>query len=106
MKYDGNWASLEDIRGDGYVTWGGFPEDIKDEDVIYANYDTPDYEGYAYILYKKDGDFYEAFDNHCSCYGLENWNPEKTTIEAVKARTSDYHYSVDNLKKALEEAGL
>lgn len=106
MKYDGNWSSLSDIKGENYYNWQGFPDDIKDEDVIYANYDTPSYEGSAYILFKKDGKFYEAYDSHCSCYGLENWSPEETTIETVKARPSDYHYTVSNLLKAIEEAGL
>lgn len=87
-KYFGDFEGIDDVIG-----WA--PKDLKDEEVIIARYDTPDYEGYAWCLYRRDGKLFEVSDSHCSCFGLECWEPEETTIAALLMRpeimeNSDY----------------
>lgn len=69
-------------------------------------YDTPPYEGYAFVLYEKDGKLYEVNGSHCSCYGLEGqWEPEETTVEALSYRIKKGHfgYPFDSDAKFKEE---
>lgn len=67
--------------------WSG-SKDVADAEVIFAIYDCPPYEGYAICLYKRDGKLFEVNDSYCSCYGLENWVPEETSVDAVLMRES------------------
>lgn len=54
--------------------------------VIHADYTYEDYSGSSYVLYWKDGQFYEVYGSHCSCYGLEDqWDPEPTTLVELMA---------------------
>lgn len=56
------------------------------DEVIYAEYDRPGYEGYANVIYRNGDRFYWAHGSHCSCYGLEGqWDPEE-----YDARTLTY----------------
>jgi len=56
-------------------------------EILLASYGTPSYEGYAFVLARKEGKLYEVNGSHCSCYGLEDqWDPEETTIEALRHR--------------------
>lgn len=60
-------------------------------EILHAHYDCENYEGNAFVLYRKDGKLYEVNASHCSCYGLEQqWDPEETTVEAVSLRSFDY----------------
>ena len=55
--------------------------------VLLASYGTPSYEGYAFVLFERDGKLYEVNGSHCSCYGLEGqWEPEETNVEALLHR--------------------
>ena len=64
------------------------PEDFpSEESVLFASYGGGDYEGDAFVLYRKDDGLYEVDASHCSCYGLEGqWEPEETTVEALAMR--------------------
>lgn len=78
-KYLGNWSSKSDMCNDFGIDLG---EDVH---IIIASYDTPEYEGYAFVLYEQNGKLYEVNGSHCSCFGLEDqWEPEETTIQAIK----------------------
>lgn len=96
-KYDGLFKDRESIarefqEGEG-ERWNlekpwkiapGFP---TDREILYAVYEQPDYEGSAFVLYRRDGKLYEVNASHCSCYGLEDqWKPEETTWEALAIR--------------------
>jgi hypothetical protein len=74
---------------DAIDVFSQFDEDEYERYVIlYANYDTPSYEGYAHVLgYDKvEGKFFEVYGSHCSCYGLEGqWEPEYHTDEEMAA---------------------
>ena len=72
-------------------------------EIIYAEYDQECYEGYAFILFRKDGKLYEVNGSHCSCYGLEGqWSPEETTLAAMLARPNVPEIAKNNLRKLFE----
>lgn len=86
-KYSGNFENRNDVAAQFQT------EDVpEDQDIIYAEYDTPDYEGYAFVLFMRDGKLYEVHGSHCSCYGLEGqWEPEETSWEAIAMREKYAH---------------
>jgi hypothetical protein len=60
------------------------------ENVLYADYDCPPYEGYAYVVFEKDGKLYEVSGSHCSCYGLEDqWEPEEVCLPELANRVTN-----------------
>jgi hypothetical protein len=88
-KYFG-WNGYESMVED-FSDWADkkvAPENMPtDDEILLAAYETSGYEGYAFVVYRKDGKLYEVNGSHCSCYGLEGqWNPEETTAEALKMR--------------------
>ena len=93
-KYFGGFAKREDVaaefqQGVGdkwddkpFIPVEGFP---TDDEILFAAYETPSYEGYALVLYERDGVLYQVNGSHCSCYGLEHqWKPEETSWAAIK----------------------
>lgn len=82
--------------------WNG-SEDVKDEQVLLAVYSHEDYSGNAFILFwSLGGVLMEAHDGHCSCHGLDNWQPEETTWAALKMRDySEYGTEFNEAFKAL-----
>ena len=80
MKYYDIWKSRDDVVNN-------YGKDTPTEDeIIYAGYTYEDYSGAALVVYMRDGVLYENNDGHCSCYGLEDWNPEETSKEALLMR--------------------
>jgi hypothetical protein len=74
-KYLGSFDDFNSVVDNFSVTDHG----LTDENIILARYDTPPYEGYATVVFVKDGKLYEVHGSHCSCYGLEDqWSPEET----------------------------
>lgn len=87
-KYVGFSDRLDVVRNfEG--TYGDVPKDRArsyptDSQILYASYDTPPYEGDAFVIFTKDGKLYEVHGAHCSCYGLEGqWEPEETSWQAI-----------------------
>jgi len=79
------WAdsSSEDVFNEFSVG----ASDREGINILFAYYDCPPYEGYAFVLFEKNGQLYEVNASHCSCYGLENqWDPEKTSVKAMLFR--------------------
>lgn len=65
---------------------------------VYAGYEQESYEGYAFVLFFKDGKLYEVNGNHCSCNDLgDQWEPEETTRTALEARSSVPKAALENL---------
>jgi len=64
------------------------PADALDNcEVLFAAYTYENYSGDAFVLYKKDGKFYEVHGSHCSCNGLDGqWEPEETSVAALGLR--------------------
>lgn len=84
-EFDGTrWSSYR--NDDDQVPLAEKPE-FKGAEILLASYGTPAYEGYAFVLFKRDGKLFEVNGSHCSCYGLEGqWEPEETTVEALRHR--------------------
>lgn len=72
------------------------PQLPDDAEVLFAAYGLEEeYCGGALVIYRHSGKLYEVNDSHCSCYGLENWVPEETDIEAIAIRELGSYYSVE-----------
>lgn len=64
--------------------------EFKGCEILLASYGTPAYEGYAFVLFRRDGKLWEVDGSHCSCYELEGqWDPEQTTVEALRYRIKE-----------------
>ncbi len=96
-----NWQdkTVDDVFRDFHGTrWANYSNDedpvpmaerpeFQGAEILLASYGTPDYEGYAFVLFRRDGRLYEVNGSHCSCYELEGqWEPEETTAEALLHR--------------------
>ena len=87
------------------------PKDVDNINILLAQYDYANYEGYAFVLFERDGILYEVNGSHCSCYGLEGqWEPEETSVEALRHRMNNgnlgYGYDGnfgDDLQKILNQ---
>jgi hypothetical protein len=89
----GNWGNVEEMLKDFDVS----ADAVKDATILFAQYDYIDYEGFAFVLFKRDGFLYEVNGSHCSCYGLEGqWDPEETFPEALLKRS---FYGMSNADK-------
>ena len=89
-KYFGEYfGSREDVRLQfSAENIADFP---TEDEILFAAYDTPPYEGYALVVYARDGVLYEVNGSHCSCNGLEGqWEPEATPRAALAMRQLDY----------------
>jgi hypothetical protein len=86
-EFDGTrWSAY---REDDAIPVEEKPE-FKDAEILLASYGTPSYEGYAFVLFRREGKLYEVNGSHCSCYGLEGqWDPEETTVEALRHRVNE-----------------
>ena len=69
-------------------------------EILLASYTYEDYEGEAFVLFRKCGKLYEVNGSHCSCYGLEaqdysgnnettQWEPEETSVESLLKRLNE-----------------
>ena len=94
-RYEGNWNCKEDVARD-------FETDLSEYTILYASYDTPPYEGYAYVLARKGITLYEVNGSHCSCMGLEGqWSPEEVTpadLEFRKKNGNFDHLTFEEIK--------
>jgi hypothetical protein len=87
-----------------------FNIDLKELDgatIIFALYEQPSYEGYALVLFERDGKLYEVNGSHCSCYGLEGqWSPEETSVEELMHRIErgNLGYYTNEYSKTVKQA--
>lgn len=104
MRLLNNWAGgtasdvFNDFDGDRWASYRETIDQTPVEDkpqfrgckILLASYGTPSYEGYAFVLFERDGKLYEVNGSHCSCYGLEGqWDPEETTVDALRCRVAE-----------------
>lgn len=81
--YFGEFKSKEDLEREFNIT-------VDNENILIAVYDCPPYQGYAFVLFEKDGQLYEVNASHCSCYDLSGqWEPEETNYEYLSCRLED-----------------
>jgi hypothetical protein len=92
MKYHGRWATYDEMVADWFPDYSyetkKKPADFPtDEQIVGAFYGGGSYDGQALVIFTRDGEWFEVNAGHCSCYGLEDqWEPEKTSIDALKSR--------------------
>lgn len=86
--------------------------DYKDINIILATYEVDGYDGYAYVLFERNGNLYEAHGSHCSCYGLEDqWSPDEVNIKELEHRLlegtfGESSYSGNFKKELCEKLGI
>lgn len=81
-KYVG-FDDLQDIKKNFDSDCDG----LLDEEVLFASYGNECYEGFAIVLFKRDGKLYTSEGSHCSCHGLEGqWDMIETTKEILSKR--------------------
>lgn len=97
---------IEHIMSDYETT----PEDLKGIEFLIAYESTGSYgcDSSSFFLFKRNGKLYEVNGSHCSCYGFEGqWEPEETTLEALKQRkfsdVGGYDTSPEENKKAIND---
>lgn len=92
----GSWADVQ----------REFEMDVPVPDqVIYAAYDLPGYEGYANAIYRNGDRFYWAYGSHCSCYGLEGqWDPEEYDARGlIEVLRRGNHWRLDDRGAEVQE---
>lgn len=98
----GGFVNKEDIAhqfAGGGITEENILKELNDSEILVASYINEAYEGYAFILYSKNGVLYEVNGSHCSCNGLEGqWSPEETNFEAISMRYTN-EYDIERLKR-------
>lgn len=63
----------------------------RDVNYIICWYGYGNYCGDSYVLYEKDGKYFENYASHCSCCELEGqWEPEETTIDELIKTANRY----------------
>lgn len=73
-------------------------------EIFLAHYETPPYEGYAFVLVSIDGTLYEVHGSHCSCHGLENqWEPEECDVAALRHRATNGKVINEELSRSILE---
>ena len=75
-----NWTHYEDEQK-------RILADLKGAKVLLNYSEYEGYEGYAMVLYEKDGKLFETSGSHCSCNRFEGqWSSEETSLEALYMR--------------------
>ena len=104
--YFGYFDDMDDMVRQFTNFWAG-PEpddytervrsDLMGAEVLFAAYGCPSYEGYARVLYRKNGVIYEVNGSHCSCMGLEGqWEPEVVYLPELKQRQFNTYEDFDD----------
>ena len=103
----------EDTGKDGMLKDFGITEkELDGAEVLLATYTYQDYSGDAFVVFKRDGKLYEVVGSHCSCYGLSEqdycddasetqWQPEETSIDALKQRLNKGRLGQDYYGKSI-----
>jgi hypothetical protein len=81
----GNDGGLDQLVKDFAIT----KETVTGINILLASYTYQDYSGTAFILYEKDGKYFEVNAGHCSCYGLEGqWETEEADLKELQNRAN------------------
>lgn len=80
-------ARYYDIWSDYAAVVGDYGKQTPPETaIVYAGYSYEDYSGAALLVWRDGDKWFENNDGHCSCNGLENWEPEETSAAALLMR--------------------
>jgi hypothetical protein len=74
------------------------PDFPVDDEVLFATYDHEGYEGYATVIYRRDGKFFEEYSSHCSCNGLEGqFYGNEITAESLALRLTNKEWALTQI---------
>ncbi len=94
--YFGEFRSESDVFTNFCVS----EEKSKGIEILYAHYNYEAYEGYALVIFLREGKLYEVNGAHCSCNGLDDqWEPEETSLTALMLRPNIPDDAKATLKK-------
>lgn len=82
-----DWADkgIERLKSDFEIT----DDELEGVEILLASYTYECYSGDAFVLFRKDGKYFEVNGGHCSCYGLEDqWEPEEASLDELYHRTT------------------
>jgi hypothetical protein len=92
-EYRGEFSCWDDV-----TVFGGTCPKTQPR-FVFAEYQTPSYEGYSTVIISDDGRNFSVVEgSHCSCYGLENqWSPtEHDRTEINKMMEASYGFFHDH----------
>lgn len=97
-------VSKEEVAGWFYMD----VEVLKGAKILFAAYESGNYEGSAFVLLSRNGKLYEVHGSHCSCYGLEGqWEEEEASVESIEHRLNEaygfYLMDKDQIRAALNK---
>lgn len=102
------WADDQKTYGDTVLGSYGGNCPTEEPRYVFAEYQTPSYEGYSTVITSSDGRKFEVVEgSHCSCYGLEGqWEPTEHTKDEIEkmmgATYGFFHDHRDELGKWLK----
>lgn len=69
----------------------------SDADILFAAYDSRNYEGDATVLFRRGADLFMVTASHCSCYGLEGqWVPSPVMIAELSSSTNSFWSNMED----------
>ena len=74
---------------------------VKEYEIIACALNSYGYEEDAYLVLKKDNEFYEVNASHCSCHGFETQFEPK--ISSLTYILSDHYGSDEEIQKYIKE---
>ncbi len=89
-----DWAEsgLEGLKNDFQITG----QELEGVEILLASYSYECWSGEAFVLFRKNGRYYEVNGSHCSCYGLEGqWNPEEADLNELWNRVQNGTFGRD-----------
>jgi hypothetical protein len=107
-KYFGNFEDRDSVMEEFSATSqeGSIPGFPIDDEILFASYTYASYEGYAVVVFKRDGSLYMVEGSHCSCYGLEGqWDPSQIDSAQLLAYTLDDNHD-DEAQKAFSALAM
>lgn len=92
--YKDNWSSWADVCKDFGADYNT-PLAEAEPDAVFAAYETPGYEGDAFVAFRRGEHLFMVEGGHCSCYGLEEqWRPDPMPQAALARMVNDSSYGV------------
>ena len=91
--YLNDWNNKTEVAQDFEIA----ESKTKDIKILLASYGCGNYCGDAFVLFIKDGMYYEVNGSHCSCFGLEDqWLPEEANIKELYHRVIEGSFGADD----------
>lgn len=91
-----------DDHDDVFTSWNNV--DPTGKTIIFAVYEREAYEGNAMAIFSENDTIYMVEDSHCSCRGLEWWEPDAMPLPVLKKMVEESSYGIlDRYRDVLTE---